>query len=377
MHRRRTLSSPSIGADGGTISITDRCVSWIGPDDGPTLTLVWFEGMVSVGPSASSVIFQAFDGTVVEFVDGDRVELYGQQLSSRDRMLVLPFEECPPDLFFVNDAMTVAHQTGNAGLGETPPDDGADVLGPTQALELSARMYAGEMGVTFAEAFKTLEFQQRATGFLQNLDESGELSPDFAGSEFPLDDDRVFVLYFKGDAPEEYVAAAKAAGIDAVRLEGGQQYSLDELIGLQDALHDATVALGYRSAYSSFDIRSQVITVEVSDGPTRAPSDGQRRTAVKGAVIGELGIELADAAFEFSERPDGPAIELTHAYGGATMRGPGVGNCTSAFIASGPSGYGPLTAAHCEGIIYLADAGSGASFPACRVGACSWRLERL
>ncbi|RMH40841.1 MAG: hypothetical protein D6688_12360 [Alphaproteobacteria bacterium] len=268
-------------------------------------------------------------------------------------------------LMGVSTLPTVGASDG--GLGPHPDgdvaasDDTATVLGPEAALEMTARSLADEAGVSYEDALGLVEYQQRATGLLTQLSDDGLLESSFAGSEF-VGDSAAMIWYFKGEPLADYPALAAQAGVGGVQIQTGQPYSLDELVDRQDAVHDAVVALGYENAYSYFDLASQAITVEVSDGPTLAVSAGAREASVRDAVADREG--NIDVDLRIIDMPDGPRMELTHAHGGAWFRDDGVNECTSAFIASGSAGYRPLTAAHCEGLNQLADAGSGSSFSA-------------
>ncbi|MDE0928617.1 MAG: hypothetical protein OSA06_07650 [Acidimicrobiales bacterium] len=236
------------------------------------------------------------------------------------------------------------------------------VQGPTEALEGMARQVASENDAPYEETLAMLVYQQKAGQLLTELDDSGHLPETFAGSEFPIDDPQTMIWYFKGEAPTGFIHEAAVAGVPGLSIKGSQRFSLNELIGLQDAAHDAVVEFGHNNVYSYFDLRTQKIILEVSDGTDQAGATQEREVFVNQKIQTALG--LLDINIEIIDLWREPSVELMHAYGGAWFRDDGVDECTSAFIAYGAAGYGPLTAAHCEGLNQLADAGSGSSFSA-------------
>lgn len=96
-------TTPAVGVWDGTISISDRCISWSATGSDDSTTLVWFDGYVAEVPSSPSLVFKRFDGTDLIITDGDAVDLTGMAVRTLADTITRPYEECPADRFLVYD----------------------------------------------------------------------------------------------------------------------------------------------------------------------------------------------------------------------------------------------------------------------------------
>ena len=245
--------------------------------------------------------------------------------------------------------------------------DHVRVLDEDEALWDQAEFMAKEDGKDVGDVYDRLLYEQEVSAQLQDLVESGELGSEFAGGKFSDDDSLAVTWFFKGDVPQSVQDEVRLRDMHGITLQGGQPHSLTELIDMQDAVHVATVDLGYRHAYSAFDLESQEVTVEVADGPAFAGQGDQTRESVIAAAATDiLGAEVRTADFKIVD-VTGPRNEPTHGYGGSWMRlNDGTDWCTSGFVVRRTSDNveGVLTASHCEGLRQIADHGDGFSFSA-------------
>ncbi len=250
---------------------------------------------------------------------------------------------------------------------EHPVDDPTPVLTAEESLRDMAEFIAKEEDRDADEVHRQLLYQETVTGYLQELDESGQLDRRFAGASFSGESGQEAVWYFKGEVPKAHLDDLEKRGIDGLTLQGGQRRSLDELIEIQDRLHLAVAARGYENVFSSFDLGSQLVTIEVADGPPNAVKGSERSEAVATEASKGLSAEIGLDEFRIVDAPSGSKITDDHGYGGSWMRlSNGTDWCTSAFVVRRNTNNteGVLTASHCEGLTLIADAGSGASFGA-------------
>jgi len=251
----------------------------------------------------------------------------------------------------------------------------------TQALVHTAKMLAEETGTSRWDAMKRLRFQQSLGDFLS----STELPDNYAGLVLGDDPQGSAILYFKGDVKDAFVQDLQRQRSLRGKTEtiGGQAFSLDELIAMQEQAHAAALdsTSDGTSVVSNIDLRSQSIEIEVArpaslsrqavdDSAANRFSDeieaqaigGVRRWQIdeagtEGSVLPEIVVKVVPT--------DGNLIELDHGYGGSEFR---IGNnvtCTSAFVVRGTTTGREyvLTASHCEGLNTLAH-GDGHSFSA-------------
>lgn len=256
-----------------------------------------------------------------------------------------------------------------SGAEESPEiaDDQTRVLNAEEALRDQAEFVAKEEGRDPEAVYRRLLFEHEVTAYLQELDESGRLDPAFSGGKFGPGDELSATWFFKGDVPKSHANDAHAASIDGLRLQGGQSRSLKELVAMQVAIHEAAVGLGYENAYSSFDLASQKITVEVSDGPADAARGAERAEQVARDASQKLPFSVSSEDFELVDGSGGPPTDLEAGYGGAWMRlANGTNWCSTAFVVrrNTSSTEGVLTASHCEGLTRIVDNGTGSSISA-------------
>lgn len=237
-----------------------------------------------------------------------------------------------------------------APADDPDPVDGTQVLAGAEAQSQDADAIASASGEPVGKTAAQLAFQERVLAFIGSLPPA-VLSKSYAGAAFMFPEPRA-ALYFKGSVPQEAQERRDGAGIANLDLVGGQKYSLDELSKRQNVVHDAFVELGFTQIVSSFDVVSQIITVDVA----LIPSSELRGQALRDAVLAsarEKGVEIEPELLRINERPsEEPLTILEHSWGGAGLRDDGVFNCTSAFTVRRASDgtEGTLTASHCEGL---------------------------
>jgi hypothetical protein len=242
------------------------------------------------------------------------------------------------------------------------PAEAVRLLSTDEAWAVDADRLGKQQGVPAAVMAERLRFQAAAAA-LQDSWPATVLDESFAGGTMVWGARPRAVLYFKGSVPPVVRSQVSRAGLSGIQLVGGQRYSLNELQARHNAVHDAMVALGFRSVRSSFDLSTQRIDVSVSldpDQPTlREPR--QMRDAVIARLAGPA-MAIAAEDLRVAVHPAGTQmLTLQHGYGGAGIRRNGALDCTSAFSvrrnSDGLKGY--VTAAHCEQITQMEQNKSG------------------
>lgn len=240
------------------------------------------------------------------------------------------------------------------------PVDDAKVLSGDEAYREDAEEISSSTGRSPEEVVGLLRFQEAVQSFIGSLSPQ-VLSTTYAGAAFSFPDERA-TLYFKGDVPDEIRERRDNAGLTSLDLVGGMESSLEELIALQNAVHDIFVGLGFTEVVSVFDVRSQVIGVDVAIQSARPALQGQAlRDEVLRAARSQ-GLALRAEKLEIVEYPAGqPLTDLDHSWGGAGLRAGGRFNCTSGFTVRRASDgrEGTLTAGHCEGLNEMEENTSG------------------
>lgn len=251
-------------------------------------------------------------------------------------------------------AATVAPGPAGAWHDEDPePPYEARIMSPEEAFAQDAQTLAQLLGVSVDQMAERLRLQV-ALDELREAWPAGLVAESYAGARMVHDQPAPgAVLYFKGEVPALVRSQVEAAGLDGVRLVGGQRYTLGELEERQRRVLDALARLELGAARVSLDLASQRVEAKVA--PVAGSPLLLRAEQVRDAVVADVAASAAISSDEL-EIEVLPAGSLTftpeHGYGGAGIRPNSGPPCTSAFSvrrnSDGLKGY--VTAGHCEGI---------------------------
>lgn len=259
--------------------------------------------------------------------------------------------------FAVIAVASAAAARGEEDVNDPDYLDGTPVLGREEALAFDAKTIAEEEGLSLEVVLDRFDLQIAVDDVIAAMPEDA-MKTSYASHMMVHEATKPgAAIFFKGDVPPEVEQLVDKAGLIGVELRGGFKYTLDELVQRQTQAHYAVVALGFTNVYSTIDIQTQAVTVEVALSSDKPELSGK---ALRDAIIGELdkAPPAERARFDANELqivqyPVGTRlVELAHGYGGAGLSDDGVRECTSAFVVrrSSDSIEGILTAAHCEGI---------------------------